>query len=62
MEEYFHLVSMLPNDVKELIGSDNKLYYDNITKEDIYKNWLKFTKENEDNASLIEKTLKKLTE
>ena len=62
MEEYFHLVSMLPNDVKELIGSDNKLYYDNITKEDIYNNWLKFTKENEDNASLIEKTLKKLTE
>lgn len=62
MEDYFHLVSKLPNDIKNLIGSDNKLQYDSITSDEIYKNWLLFTKDNEENASLIESYLKKLTE
>ncbi len=62
MEEYFYLVSKLPSDVKALIGSDNKLYYNDITSEDIYKNWINFTKENIENASKIEAYFKKITD
>ena len=53
MEEYFHLVNLLPKNISDLIGSDNKLQYDNKSSNDIYRDWIDFTNNNKDNAKII---------
>lgn len=60
MEKYFHLVNLLPKDISALIGSDNKLLYDNKTSNDIYKDWIEFTNNNKENAKKISDAFKAL--
>lgn len=58
MEDYFYLLNNNSNEVKDLVGSDNKLSYEEINNIDIYKSWVNFINDNTHNAIIVSDYLK----